>query len=106
MNNDKAVNLLSILGSDIRLPIFRMLIQAGEKGLNPRYISDKLNIKPNKLSFHLNNMKKYNLVSSKKNGRELIYSTNYKTIQNLVDFLFKNCCMGDNKKCFDNDSMC
>ena len=50
MNNEKAVNLLSILGSDLRLPIFRMLIQAGDKGLNPKYIADKLDIKPNK--FH------------------------------------------------------
>ncbi len=105
MNNKKAVNLLSILGSDIRLPIFRMLIQAGKSGLNPGYIGEKLDIKSNKLAFHLKNLKKHNLVSSKKNGRELIYFTNYKTIQNLVDFLFENCCKGDDKDC-SNKSQC
>ena len=104
MNNEKAVNLLSVLGSDIRLPIFRMLIQAGKEGLHPKDISNKLNIKPNKLSFHLNSLKKYNLVKSDKNGRELIYSTNYNTIQSLVDFLFENCCKNDDKNCINNNA--
>lgn len=99
MNNNRAVDLLSILGSEIRLPIFRMLMQAGEKGLNPKFISDKLDIKPNKLSFHLNNLKKCNLVNSKKDGRELIYSTNYETAKKLVDFLFENCCKDDGGSC-------
>ncbi len=101
MNNKIAVNLLSILGSDIRLPIFRMLVQAGKNGLNPGYIANKLDIKPNKLSFHLNGLKKANLINSKKNGRELIYYANYKTIKDLVGFLFENCCNNDKIDCLD-----
>ena len=88
---------VNTLGNDIRLTIFRMLIQAGDSGLNPKYISDKLDIKPNKLSFHLNSLKKINLVQHNRNGRELFYYANYKTAQNLVEFLFENCC-GDKDK--------
>ena len=104
INNDIAVNLLSILGSKIRLPIFRMLIQAGNSGLQPKYITDKLDIKPNKLSFHLKGMRESGLVSAKKNGRELIYCANYQTTQDLVAFLFENCCSDDeSKECVDVD---
>jgi ArsR family transcriptional regulator len=104
MNNNVAVKLLSILGNDIRLSIFRLLIQAGKEGLNPSYIAQKLDIKSNKLSFHLNGLKKANLVNCEKNGRELIYSTNYKIIGGLVDFLFENCCNGDNSTCLDTNT--
>lgn len=101
MDNKIAVNLLNILGNDIRLSIFRMLIQAGDEGLNPSYIAEKLDIKSNKLSFHLNGLKKANLVNCKKNGRELLYSTNYKVIGGLVDFLFENCCNSNGTTCVD-----
>lgn len=96
MNHNIAVNLLNTLGNNIRLLIFRMLIQAGDKGLNPKDISDELNIMPNKLSFHLNDLKKFGLITNKKDGRELIYSANYKLTQELVEFLFENCCQGEN----------
>ncbi|MFT6331785.1 MAG: putative transcriptional regulator [Lentimonas sp.] len=101
MNNQIAVNLLSILGSDVRLPIFKMLIQAGEKGLNPKYISDELAIKPNKLSFHLNGLKKSELIRCVKKGREMVYYANYQTTRNLVEYLFDNCCNDDETDCLD-----
>ena len=105
MNNKIAANLLNILGSEIRLSIFRMLIQAGNKGLNPKYISDKLDIKPNKLSFHLKGLKDSNLINSNKNGRELLYQANYDNMQKLVDFLFENCCENNRTDC-TNTKIC
>jgi ArsR family transcriptional regulator, arsenate/arsenite/antimonite-responsive transcriptional repressor len=102
MNNNIAVNLLGILGNDIRLIIFRMLIQAGKKGLKPRQISSELEIKPNKLSFHLNKLKTCDLIFSKKDGREITYSANYILSQELIEFLFDNCCKDDSERnCID-----
>jgi ArsR family transcriptional regulator len=95
MENNTAIKLLKTLGNDFRLPIIKMLIKAGKQGLNPSYISSKLDIKPNKLSFHLNDLKKINLITSKKSGREIIYFANYKLMNNLVDFLFDQCCVDD-----------
>jgi predicted transcriptional regulator len=98
-----AVNLLSLLGSDIRLSIFKMLIKAGKCGLKPTYISETLDIKPNKLSFHLSGLKKSQLIDYTKKGRELTYFANYQTINQLVEFLFENCCDGDKEDCLDAD---
>lgn len=104
MDNKVAVNLLNTLGNNFRLSIFKMLIQAGDNGLKPKYISEVLKIKPNKLSFHLNDLKKFKLITNKKQGRELIYYANYKITRQLVDFLFENCCIGFETKDCDKDS--
>ena len=76
-----------------------MLIKAGNKGLHPKNISDELDIKPSRLSFHLNNLKKSDLVTIKKDGRELIYVANYQTTKDLVDYLFEKCCIDDGDGC-------
>ena len=101
MDNKTATQLFSLLGNDIRLSIFRMLIQAGDSGIRPKQMSDQLKIEPNGLSFHLNKLKELALINNKKSGRELIYYANYKIIEGLVDYLFENCCNGDTKKCFN-----
>ncbi|MFT6106457.1 MAG: putative transcriptional regulator [Rickettsiales bacterium] len=103
MDNKIAVNLLSLLGSDIRLSIFRMLIKAGKCGLKPTYISKKIDINPSKLSFHLSGLKKSGLINFTKEGRELTYFANYQTINQLVEFLFENCCEGDKEDCLSSD---
>jgi len=69
-----------------------MLVQAGSKGLNPSEINSELNIQDNKLSFHLNHLKKINLISFKRSGRNLIYFANYDKIKHLIDYLFERCC--------------
>jgi predicted transcriptional regulator len=103
MDSKIAVNLLSLLGSQIRLSIFKMLIKAGKCGLKPTYISEKLDIKPNKLSFHLSGLKKSELINCTKKGRELTYFANYQTINQLVEFLFENCCDGNKEGCLDTE---
>ena len=106
MENQLAVNLLKTLGNDFRLPIIRMLIKAGKAGLNPSYISTELDIKPNRLSFHLADLKAVKLVISKKSGREIKYFANYDMMNNLVDFLFAECCVDDKGESCQPSSKC
>ena len=106
MENQLAVNLLKTLGNDFRLPIIRMLIKAGKAGLNPSYISTELDIKPNRLSFHLADLKAVKLVISKKSGREIKYFANYDMMNNLVDFLFAECCVDDQGESCQPSSKC
>ena len=54
-----------------------MLVQAGSDGLNPSEINEELKIQDNKLSFHLNHLKKNELITFKRSGRNLIYYANY-----------------------------
>lgn len=98
MDTELASKLLGALGNNTRLAIFRALIQAGDIGINPRILSKKFNLKPNKLSFHLNCLKELNLILDHKQGREIKYSANYKIMDGLTKFLFENCCQGQ-KKC-------
>ena len=92
MKSDIAANLLKTLGNNNRLLLFRLLIQAGSNGLHPTYLCEKLEIQPNKLSFHLNALKNEKLILATKQGRNIIYKANYNIMKDLVDYLFENCC--------------
>ena len=93
MQYNEASLLLSSIANNYRLKIFRMLIKAGSQGLTPTEINIHFNIQPNKLSFHLNHLKKLDLISSERNGRQIIYYANYTQMKILTDFLFDKCCI-------------
>ena len=100
MRSKEAQLLFSAMGSEYRLAIFKMLVQAGSAGLIPTAINQELKIQDNKLSFHLNHLKKINLITVKRSGRNLIYYANFDKINNLINYLFDRCCeKSDDGKC-------
>ena len=91
MKNDNAVSVLSALAQETRLDIFRLLVRAGNAGLAAGAIGQALGIPAATLSFHLKELKH---VSCRREGRSLIYSANFATMNALVAFLTENCCQG------------
>jgi ArsR family transcriptional regulator, arsenate/arsenite/antimonite-responsive transcriptional repressor len=90
-----AVDALSALAQESRLQVFRLLVQAGRSGLAAGQIADKLDIAAPTLSFHLAQLRRAGLVHQRRDGRSLIYATNYDGMNALMAFLTENCCAGD-----------
>src|SRR5215813_14862158 len=99
METKTAVAALSALAQENRLEVFRLLVQAGREGLPAGQIADKLGIAAPTLSFHLAQLKHAGLVHQRRDGRSLIYATNYDGMNALMGFLTENCCAGDKAPC-------
>ena len=88
------VAALAALAQESRLAIFRLLVQAGPGGLSVGKIGEALNIPPSSLSFHLKELAHTHLTTSRQDGRFVIYSANFETMNALIAFLTENCCGG------------
>ena len=104
MENKHIVAALGALAQESRLTIFRLLVQAGPSGLPAGKVSELTKIPPSSLSFHLKEMAYAEMVSSRQEGRFVIYSANFATMNTVITFLTENCCAGvpctpDNPAC-------
>jgi ArsR family transcriptional regulator, arsenate/arsenite/antimonite-responsive transcriptional repressor len=88
------VNALYALAQDSRLAIFRALVQAGPDGLAAGKISELTAIAPSSISFHMKELVLANMVFSRSEGRYVIYSANFASMNELLAFLTENCCGG------------
>lgn len=94
MDNKQAVSSLAALAQESRLAVFRALIQAGPDGMAATKIAELVGTAPSSLSFHLKEMSHAGLISSRQDGRFVIYSANYTAMNELIAFLTDNCCSG------------
>jgi len=99
METSSYVPALAALAQENRLEVFRLLVQAGEKGLAVGEIAGQLKIAGPTLSFHLAQLKHAGLVTVQREGRSLIYAANYESMNALMAFLTDNCCQGSSKTC-------
>lgn len=95
METKKALSSLAALAHESRLAVFRLLIQAGPEGLQANKIAEAINIPSSSLSFHLKELTYADLVSSTQDGRFVIYTARFETMNSLIQFLTENCCSGD-----------
>jgi ArsR family transcriptional regulator len=94
MDTKATLAALSALSQGSRLAIFRLLVQVGPAGLAASRIAEHLDVQPSALSFHLKELSHADLLSSRQDGRFVIYSANIATMNGLVGFLTENCCGG------------
>ena len=94
MEIEKTIDALSALAHDTRLKVFRLLVQAGPEGLPAGSIGDKLDLPAATLSFHLAHLARAGLARSRQDGRFVIYSADFQSMNELVGFLTENCCGG------------
>jgi DNA-binding transcriptional ArsR family regulator len=93
MNIDHALIAFSALSQETRLSVFKLLIEYGKSGSPAGALSDQLDIPHNTLSFHLAHLTHAGLVTSRKQGRQMIYAANCDTVEGLIDYLKENCCI-------------
>jgi DNA-binding transcriptional ArsR family regulator len=94
METKAVVTALAALAQESRLAIFRLLVQAGPVGLPAGKIAEALGMPPSSLSFHIKELSHAKLVSSRQEGRYVIYSADYRAMNQLLAFLTANCCGG------------
>jgi len=94
MKKSNVIGSLGALAQETRLDIFRLLVQKGPDGLPAGEIGDRLGQPSPTLSFHLNQLRFAGLVTSRRKSRLIIYSANYKAMNDLLAYLTENCCAG------------
>lgn len=99
MESIAAVNALSALAHEGRLNIFRLLVKAGAEGMPAGEIARATGVLPNTLSSNLNILSVAGLVTSRRDGRSIIYSAAYDRMRELLAFLMEDCCAGNPQIC-------
>jgi len=94
METKQAVDALSALAQETRLGVYRLLVEAGPDGMAAGAIGEELDLPAPTLSFHLAHLTRAGLVRSRQEGRFVIYSADFKNMNQLVGFLTENCCGG------------
>jgi ArsR family transcriptional regulator len=95
MKTKSVITALSALAQESRLAIFRTLIQAGPAGLPAGKIGEATQIAPSSISFHMKELVHADMVTSRNEGRFVIYTANFTTMNTLLAFLTENCCGGN-----------
>ena len=94
MVTEQVIDALAALAQRSRLDIFRLLVETGPKGLAAGALSEKLDVPPATLSFHLAHLARAGLVHQRQEGRFIFYSANFDGMNALVGYLTDNCCSG------------
>lgn len=92
MDINEAVIIFDALSQETRLSAFRLLVKAGTEGLPAGTLSEELGTPHNTMSFHLSHLSNAGVVTSRKEGRSVIYTANFDVVRDLIGFMVKDCC--------------
>ncbi len=85
-------DMLSAMGTEPRLRIMRLLLSAHPQGMVVGDIGGELEIPSSTLSHHLEKLKNEDLLKVRREGTFLWYSANTEALQELLGFLYAECC--------------
>lgn len=85
-------DMFSAMGTEPRLRIVRLLLNAHPEGLIVGDIGSELEIPASTLSHHLDKLKNEDLVKVRREGTFLWCSANTGALQELLGFLYAECC--------------
>ena len=85
-------DMLAAMGTEPRLRIMRLMLSAHPHGLVVGEIGSELGMSGSSLSHHLEKLKNEGLISVKREGTFLRYAANTNTLQDLLGFLYAECC--------------
>lgn len=85
-------DMFAAMGAEPRLRIMRLLLAAYDQGMVVGEISQELGIPNSTLSHHLDKLKNEGLVCVKREGTFLRYTPNAQALEELLGFLYAECC--------------
>ena len=85
-------DMLSAMGTEPRLRIMQLLLSAHPEGMVVGDIGVELDIPSSTLSHHLDKLKNEGLVKVRRDGTFLWYTANTPALQELLGFLYAECC--------------
>src|SRR5438093_12827207 len=92
----KYADMLAAMGTESRLRIMQLLLTAHTDGLVVGDIGSELDIPSSTLSHHLDKLRNEGLVRVRREGTFLWYSANTGALQELLGFLYAECCTRNN----------
>ncbi len=84
--------MFAAMGNDARLRIVRLLLSSHPEGMIVGEVQAELGIPNSTLSHHLDKLKSEDLVTVRREGSYLRYSANTDALQDLLSFLYAECC--------------
>lgn len=91
-NTVRYADMFAAMGTEPRLRIIRLLLSAHPEGMVVGDIGAELEIPSSTLSHHLDKLKSEGLVHVRREGTFLRYSASTETLQELLGFLYAECC--------------
>jgi DNA-binding transcriptional ArsR family regulator len=85
-------DMFTAMGTEPRLRIMQLLLSAHPEGMVAGDIGSELEIPSSTLSHHLEKLKNEDLVRVRREGTWLWYSANTEALQDLLGFLYAECC--------------
>src|SRR3954471_14948342 len=85
-------DMLAAIGAEPRLRITQLLLTAHPEGMVAGEIQAELGISASNLSHHLDKLKNEGVIAVKREGSFLRYTANTDALQDLLTFLFSECC--------------
>jgi len=85
-------DMLSAIGAEPRLRIAQLLLTAHPDGMVAGEIQGELGISASNLSHHLDKLKNEGVIKVKREGSFLRYTASTDALQDLLTFLFSECC--------------
>ncbi|MBN8730194.1 MAG: winged helix-turn-helix transcriptional regulator [Acidobacteria bacterium] len=92
VDSTRYADMFAAMGTEARLRIIRLLLAANPDGMVVGDIQAELGIPPSTLSHHLEKLKHEELVKVERQGTFLWYRANTETLQELLTFLYAECC--------------
>lgn len=99
MEIQTAVVNLAALAHEGRLSIFRLLVTAGPGGVAAGDIARRMQSPPSTTTANLNLLSQAGLITSRREGRSILYSARYDRMTELLGFLMQDCCAGRPEIC-------
>lgn len=99
METKNAIEALAALAHEGRLDIFRALVRAGPEGLAAGKLGEQVGLAGSTLSNNLATLTRSGLIASRRDGRSIIYTTDFEQMTGLLAFLMEDCCGGSPSVC-------
>jgi DNA-binding transcriptional ArsR family regulator len=99
MKTPEVISALSALAHEHRLAVYRLLVEQGPDGLPAGAIAERVGLVPSSLTFHVQNLHRAGLISSRRVSRQVFYAADFGAMNALVGYLTKNCCGQDSGAC-------
>jgi DNA-binding transcriptional ArsR family regulator len=87
-------DMLAAIGAESRLRIVRLLLQSHPDGMTAGELGDALRISASTLSHHLDRLKREEVIAVRREGTYLHYTANTAALEDLLRFLYAECCSG------------
>jgi len=85
-------DMFAAIGAESRLRIMQLLLAAYPEGMVVGEIQAELDVSGSNLSHHLDKLKNEDLVQVRREGTYLRYTANVDALQQLLAFLYSECC--------------